>query len=429
MPLAFSGVPFSVGRTGTITLGASESHPSQGRDLRQVNVRWQLDFRANTGDLWRLRKSAMKTGSFLISQRHPRMMDTAKPPRPTRKRKIWIDLDNSPHVPFFVPIMRELGRRGYSLFLTARDCFQVCGLADLFHLSYRRVGRHYGKNKVMKALGTSYRSLQLLPTALQVRPDLTISHGSRSQLLAAKIARLRSLIIDDYEFCKPMPGLAPTWMLVPELISDSNVQSAVARILKYPGIKEDVYVPDFEPDPSIKAQLHLDDDSMVVTVRPPATEAHYHNPESEKLFDAVIDVLGHTDEAQIVLLPRNDKQAVSVRKSWPHLFSAGKILIPDRVIDGLNLIWYSDVVISGGGTMNREAAAMGVPVYSIFRGTIGAVDRYLTNEGRLVLLESIEDVRTKLILKRRSRPTHVETSTKGALESIVNHIAAIVESE
>jgi predicted glycosyltransferase len=372
----------------------------------------------------------MGTGSYPPTQENLQMMEIPKRSRSSGLKKIWIDLDNSPHVPFFVPIMAELERSGYSVYLTARDCFQVCGLADLFHLPYRRVGRHYGKNKIMKALGTCYRSLQLLPTAFQEKPDLAISHGpSRSQLLAATIARIPSLIIFDYEFAKPVPGLAPTWVMIPELIPESSVQFATSRILRYPGIKEDVYVPNFKPDPSIKAQLGLDDNSTVVTLRPPANEAHYHNPDSEKLFDAVIDVLCHNDQTQVVLLPRNNKQAASVRKSWPDLFSRGKIMIPAHAIDGLNLIWYSDVVISGGGTMNREAAALGLPVYSIFRGAIGAVDQYLANIGRLVLLESVEDVRTKLILNRRSRPAHPEMATKDALRNIVNHIVAIMEYE
>jgi hypothetical protein len=370
----------------------------------------------------------MATGSTPFTQEEPQRMDTPNPSRSTRPKKIWIDLDNSPHVPFFVPIMGELERLGHAVYLTARDCFQVCGLADLFHLSYRRVGRHYGKNKVMKVLGTCYRSLQLFPSAFQEKPDLAISHGSRSQLIAATIARIPSLVIADYEFATPFPGLAPRWVMVPELIPDSSVQFVGGTILKYPGIKEDVYVPNFKPDPSLRVQLGLDEDSVLVTLRPPANEAHYHNPESEKLFDAVIDVLSQTDKTRVILLPRNDKQAISMRKSWPDLFSHRKIVIPDHAVDGLNLIWYSDLVISGGGTMNREAAAMGVPVYSIFRGTIGAVDRYLASTGRLVLLECEEDVRTKLILKRRSIPAQAEMGTRGALTSIVDHVVAIIDS-
>jgi predicted glycosyltransferase len=215
-------------------------------------------------------------------------MQIAKSSELSGPKKVWIDLDNTPHVPFFVPIMKELERRGYSVHLTARDAFQVCGLADLFHLSYRRVGRHYGKNKVMKILGTVYRSLQLLATVFHDRPALAVSHGSRSQVIAAKIARIPCLTLFDYEFARSIPGLAPTWVMTPDLIPKSYGRLPEDRWLTYPGIKEDVYVPTFKGDPTLRAQLGLDKDSMIVTLRPPATEAHYHNPESEALYAAVI---------------------------------------------------------------------------------------------------------------------------------------------
>lgn len=99
----------------------------------------------------------------------------------SQSKKIWIDLDNSPHVPFFSPIIKELSRRSYQVILTARDCFQVRGLADLFSMEYKRIGRHYGKNKALKVAGTVIRSVQLLPTALKEKPALAVSHGSRSQ--------------------------------------------------------------------------------------------------------------------------------------------------------------------------------------------------------------------------------------------------------
>lgn len=343
-------------------------------------------------------------------------------PDTAKSKKIWIDLDNTPHVPFFVPIIRELAARGYDVRLTARDCFQVCGLADLFLLPYVRVGRHYGKHNLMKALGTIYRSVQLLPTAWREKPVLAISHGSRAQLLAATCARIPSLVIVDYEFAKPVPGFRPTWVMVPEIIPDSAIKFRGEKVLKYPGIKEDVYVPGFKSDPSIRKQLGLREDMIIVTVRPPATEAHYHNPEGEKLFNAVMDVIRQTKGLQAVLLPRNERQAAAIRRSWPRLFTDARVLIPDGAIDGLNLLWHSDLVISGGGTMNREASAMGIPVYSIFRGTIGAVDRYLADCGRLVLLESVQDVQTKLIVRRRTRQTMAEIAESTTLRVIVDHI-------
>lgn len=344
-----------------------------------------------------------------------------------RPKKIWIDLDNTPHVPFFAPIMEELQRRGYSLLVTARDCFQVCSLADLLRLPYRRVGRHYGKHRMMKVLGTTYRGVQLLPLVLRNKPNLAVSHGSRSQLVAATIAQIPSVVIFDYEFAKPFPGIAPTWVMAPDLIPGCKSQFG-GRILKYPGIKEDVYVPAFKPDFTLLSRLGLDGNCVLVTLRPPADEAHYHNPESEVLFRAVVDLLSQASEAKIVLLPRNERQAFGLRRSWPDLFATGKMRIPEHALDGLNLIWHSDLVIGGGGTMNREAAALGVPVYSIFRGPIGEIDRYLARTGRLVLLESIQDVHAKIHVCRRDKTPRTEMVGTSALKVIVEHITTIVES-
>jgi len=338
------------------------------------------------------------------------------------RKNIWIDLDNSPHVPFFKPIIEELEKRNYTFTITARDCFQVCGLADLLHIKYKRIGRHYGKNKVLKVLGTILRALQLLPTILHERPAIAVSHGSRTQQILASILRIPNVMIFDYEFARGLMFLHPTWILVPDVISDSAISFHKSHICKYPGIKEDVYVPNFKPDPCILKTLGLSENDIVATIRPPASEAHYHNPESELLFDATIELLAARENVKMVILPRNEKQAELIRGRWPELCANGKIVIPLEVIDGLNLIWYSDFVVSGGGTMNREAAALCVPVYSIFRGQIGAVDRYLAKNGRLTLLETVEDVQTKIPLVRRDKGKGNCLADRAALKQIVNAI-------
>jgi predicted glycosyltransferase len=341
--------------------------------------------------------------------------------------KIWIDLDNSPHVPFFRPIMEELEKRGYSIVLTARDCFQVCGLADLMDLKYRRIGRHYGKNMFLKAAGLIWRAIQLLPTGLSEKPILAISHGSRAQLLAATILRLPSISIDDYEYSREVAD--PTWMIMPELIPEASVKAARDRVFRYPGIKEDVYVPFFQPDPSLMGTLKFDPTDLVVTIRPPATEAHYHNPLSEKLFEASINYVGSKERTRIIVLPRGDNQRDIIGEKWGEWVSNRKIIVPNEVVDGLSLIWYSDLVISGGGTMNREAAALGVPVYSIFRGKIGAVDQYLCSTGRLTLLESVEDVQNKISLVRRKKPEAPRNAHSAALNRIVEIIDILGKSK
>jgi hypothetical protein len=340
--------------------------------------------------------------------------------------KIWIDLDNSPHVPFFAPIIEELQKRNYSVVVTARDCFQVRELADLLHLKYRLIGHHSGKNKIRKLAGLLFRALQLASTVIKEKPDLALSVCSRSQLIVSTFLRIPTLMTGDYEFATGWFLIHPTWLMCPEVIRNEAVGLDANHILKYPGIKEDIYVPRFVPTPGIRLQLGLKEEDIVVVLRPPASEAHYHNPESDVLFEAVLDFLSTQPDVKGVVLPRNDHQAIVMKNRWPDLFSSGKMRIPEHVVDGLNLIWFSDLVISGGGTMNREAAALGVPVYSIFRGKIGAVDQYLSRSGRLLLLENVDDVRTKIRLLRRNRPTALRERNGAAFSSVIEQIIGVI---
>ncbi|HTR65486.1 MAG TPA: DUF354 domain-containing protein [Terriglobales bacterium] len=344
-------------------------------------------------------------------------------------KKIWIDLENSPHVPFFKPIIEELENRGHSVILTARDCFQVCELADLFAMEYKRIGRHYGKHTLAKLAGLAIRVLQMTPMVLREKPDLALSHGSRSLFLLSSLLRIPTLTIFDYEHSKWPSLFKPTWVMVPEVMPDSAVVG-IGRdhLLRYPGIKEDVYAPAFQPDPTLRRRLGLGESDLVITIRPPANEAHYHNPESELLLDAVFEFLGERPEAKAVLVPRTGKQGNELRRRWPQLFDSRQVFIPEHVVDGLDLIWASDLVISGGGTMNREAAALGVPVYSIFRGRIGAVDRYLEGAGRLTLIESAEEVRRKLQLTRRSRAAKPRVDQHDTLRTVVDNIVMALAS-
>jgi uncharacterized protein len=338
-------------------------------------------------------------------------------------KKIWIDLDNSPHVPFFRPIIDELKARGYDLFVTARDAYQVRELLEYYGVEGKVIGKHYGKHKVLKALGTCWRAVALTVMIRKEKPDISVCHGSRGCLITSHLLKIPNLTMSDYEFTAGVPSIRPTWLLVPEIVPDAHSHRGGTELLKYPGIKEDVYLARFKPEPKLKSRLGIPEESLVILVRPPATEAHYHNPEAEVLLKAALDRFVANPDAKIILLPRNKRQDADLRAEWREAIASNRILIPDHVEDGMNLIWNSDLVISGGGTMNREAAALRVPVYSIFRGKIGAVDQYLADNDRLVLLTSVEDVKSKIVAVRRQKSiagpfqAHVP-----ALEKIVGHI-------
>jgi predicted glycosyltransferase len=231
----------------------------------------------------------------------------------------------------------------------------------------------------------------------------------------------------DYEFGAELPFIKPTWLMVPSVLSE-NQMGFRSGVITYPGLKEDVYLSTFQPDRTLRKRLGIAADDVMIVVRPPASEAHYHNPEGDKLFTEVLNRFAHNPGMKILLLPRNKRQEAELRSAWAGHIASGNLLIPDHVEDGLNLIWNSDLVISGGGTMNREAAAMGVPVYSIFRGKIGAVDHYLADQGRLVLLESVDDVRTKIkAVHREKLGAGADGIASSTLKAIVREIISLVE--
>jgi hypothetical protein len=343
------------------------------------------------------------------------------------KKKIWVDLDNSPHVLFFNPIIRELKKRGYTVVITVRNHAQVCGLADMFHLKYTQIGRHYGKNRLMKVLGVFIRSLQMVPYVYHHKPDMAFSHGSRSQFFLSELFHMPYATAFDYEHSRSIPFVNPTMAFMPEVIPKEAVKKKIKHILRYPGIKEDVYVPDFKPDARIKEELGLNETSIIATVRPPAMDAHYQNPESGTLFKSVINFLGSQDNIRIVMLPRIESQAEFIKKEWPNLFAEGKMIIPEHVVNGLNLIWHSDLVLSGGGTLIREAAALNVPAYSFFRGKTGAVDRYLTDSGRMTMIESVEHIKDKIKLRKKQNLTDKSCGNNTTIQYIVKRVVEMIE--
>lgn len=342
-------------------------------------------------------------------------------------KTIWVDLDNSPHVPFFAPIIARLEAEGYNIKISARNYSQTVSLANLYGLKHTAIGKHHGKNKFIKVIGLLYRSLQLFSFAYKSKSHIAISHGSRSQMIVAFLLRIPIVMFLDYEFIQTIPFVKPKMIFLPSIISTDRLKSLADKIVSYPGIKEDIYVPGFKPNPSIKKTFEMSNEKITVVLRPPAHEAHYHNEASEELFDEIISLLTSIDNVQTILLPRDDGQKASIRNAYDEHFKNDKLKIPAEVIDGLQLMWFSDLVISGGGTMNREAAALGVPVYSIFKGKIGDVDKYLSESNRLILIENVDDIKKKIRIKKRDKSNDIRNVNSLALQSIVNNLESFVD--
>ena len=342
------------------------------------------------------------------------------------KKKIWIDLDNSPHVLFFNPIIKVLEKNNFTIIVTVRDYAQVIGLAELYNIKCKTIGKHYGKNKLLKSFGLIFRAMQLMPVIYNEKLDIAFSHYSRPQVLAAKIFRIPTIVAYDYEYVQNLIFIHPTLYLVPEVVYKNFVKTKNCRYAFYPGLKENVYMNNNNIDTSIAEQLGIEKNDIIVTVRPPATEAHYHNQKSSKLFELVIDHLIQNSNIKIIILPRTKSQESYIINKWSYLIDQNKIKIPKKVLNGIDIIKISDMVISGGGTMIREAAALGVPAYSFFCGKMGAVDCDLVRKGRLNIIKSEKDVQKKLKFIKKNNLKLYETRKNPTIDCIIGHVENLV---
>lgn len=341
-------------------------------------------------------------------------------------KKIWIDLDNSPHVVFFNPIIKELKSRGIKVVVTSRNYAQVTKLADLFGIEHKKIGMHYGKNKLLKLIGLVIRSLQMIPFYIKEKPNIVLSHGSRSMHLVATLFRVPIVFSTDYEHATHLPFIKFKIMIIPEVLPLELVKDFTKEVRRYPGIKEDVYVPNFVPDKHALDFLNLNDDDIIISMRPPATAAHYHTEKSDEMFNAVIKHLVTSPNIKLIIVSRTEEQKQFITEKWNEHIISGKIILPGKVINGLDLIWHSDLAISGGGTMIREAAALGVPAYSIFGGKKGAVDRYLEESGRLKMITEADKITTDIKITKREKAGTTSHGSKDTLNAIVDEVIKIV---
>lgn len=314
---------------------------------------------------------------------------------------IWFDADNGPHVLVMKPIARELQKQGHQVRFTARDRANTCELLDLYRLEYLRVGGVYGRSSLGKIAGTLARAAGLRKAMQGWKADVSFGHGSRSLPIASRLLKVPSITMYDYEWVSPFifNSLCGK-ILLPDAISGQRCIEAGIDVKKarfYPGFKENLYLTSIQPDPAIAQELGLKSDKIRVLLRPPATTAHYHNPEAEEILDALLLKLLDDHRIQLVWLPRTEEQNEQVRGEHK-----AQVIFPTRVYSGPELILEMDMVIGGGGTMTREAAIMGVPSYSFFRGRRGAVDEKLEELNKLMLIENAADVLDILPEKRPS---------------------------
>jgi predicted glycosyltransferase len=222
-----------------------------------------------------------------------------------------------------------------------------------------------------------------------------MGHGSNDVTIAARLLGIPSATAFDYEWAKVQHNVncrLANAIVVPEVIPPERLYpygATDAKLRRYEGLKEEYYLADFEPDPAVLDELAVDPAEPLAVVRTPPDVSLYHRFEN----DVFARLLERLRDVQTVVLPRTPAQREELAK-------AGGFIVPERAIDAPSLVAFADLVVSAGGTMNREAVALGTPVYTTFEGKLGAVDERLLAEGRLRKLEDPSEVR----VEKRSGP-------------------------
>ncbi len=317
--------------------------------------------------------------------------------------RVWVDCTAAAHPLVLRPIIERLEAQGDEVFITAREYGQTVGILDRLGMHYTVVGEHGGASKLGKVRALSSRSRALAKLVWEKRPELALAHGSVDLAVVCWFLRIPSVQMQDYEFAnlqRQISFRAATRVLAPEAIPVDRLRKIGAKpkkLVRYPGLKEEYYLYDFVPDEGIIDDLGLDRGKVITVVRPPPETSEYH-ARNDIYADTVRHLAAADGAVQAVIIPRTREQAEAARA-----LGAPNLLIPEQAIDAQSLIACADLVVSAGGTMNREAVALGTPVYTTFSGRMGGVDEVLIHEGRLRVLEDPAE----LELRKRTDPVGV----------------------
>jgi predicted glycosyltransferase len=335
--------------------------------------------------------------------------------------KIWIDMTAPAHPLVFRPIIERLEGRGHEVVVTARDYAQTLELLRLQGIDHVAVGRHGGASRARKLASLVSRTRAVRSRTKGQGFDLAAAHGSNDLALVARSLGIPAFNTFDYEWATQQHNIGcrlARRVMTPDSIPPERLRRygvGPGKLVQYPGLKEEYYLADFAPDPAVPERLGVDPGRVVVVVRPPPDVSLYHR-RSNKLFPHVLAHLGSDPAVHAVVLPRTDAQRAQVRE-----LALPSLIVPDGAVDAQSLIALADLVVSAGGTMNREAVALGTPVYTTYGGRLGGVDEALIRESRL---RPLTDPRAIELRKHREERTILRRDPDVLVDHVLGTVAA-----
>jgi hypothetical protein len=287
------------------------------------------------------------------------------------------------HVLVLRPIIERLRDRGHEVTVTSREYTQTQQLLELHGIEHTAIGKHGGANRARKLQRLLSRTRRMRRFGKGHGFELAIAHGSNDLAIAARALRIPEANMHDYEFAVAQHHVGcrlAKRVIFPEAVPPERLRRfgvTPEKLFQYPGIKEEYYLADFEPDRGILDRLGVDGKRVVVVVRPPPDVSLYHR-RSNPLFPQVLAHVGSQEDVHAVVLPRTEAQ-----RKFVNSLALPSVIVPERAVDAQSLIAASDLVVSAGGSMNREGVALDTPVYTTYGGRLGGVDESLIRSGKL----------------------------------------------
>ena len=307
--------------------------------------------------------------------------------------RVWVDLTNTAHVLVLRPLVERLEARGDDVAITARPLSHTVELLEDWGREYTVIGRYGGSSRVGKAQAAAERLPRMLRFGRRGRFDWALAHGSTDLPAACRVLRVANTTMFDYEWASLQHHVncrLADRVLVPDAIPEQRLARYGARppkLVRFPGLKEEYELADFEPDERVLDELGVDRSRIVCLVRTAPSYALYLGGAEPELLPRVLRRLADDERTQTVVLARDAEQRGVISS-----LGLPRVVVPNRAVDGRSLVALADLLVSAGGTMNREAAVLGTPVWSLFEGRLGAVDERLVREGRLRLLRDPAEV-------------------------------------